>query len=102
MFTSPTRTAPSPPTRLNLGSATDKVYLELYGTGLQSAGVANFNVTMAGVTAPVLYAGPQGRHARTGSSEHSDSTRSLSVSGNVTIQLTVSGIKANPVEVTLQ
>jgi uncharacterized protein (TIGR03437 family) len=86
---------------INLGSATDKVYLELYGTGLQSAGVANIDVTVAGVDAPILYSGPQGTY------EGLDQVNiqippTLSVTGNVTIQLTAGGIRANPVEVTLQ
>lgn len=86
---------------INLGSATDKVYLELYGTGLKSAGVANVDVTVAGVDAKVLYAGPQGTYAGL-DQVNVQIPPTLSVSGNVVIQLTVGGIKANPVEVTLQ
>jgi uncharacterized protein (TIGR03437 family) len=86
---------------INLGSATDQVFLELYGTGLQSAGVANVDVTVAGVDAKVLYSGPQGTFAGL-DQVNIQIPPTLSVTGNVTIQLTAAGIRANPVEVTLQ
>ncbi len=45
---------------INMGSSTDRVYLILYGTGLDTAGTSNVTVTATGVNAPVLYAGPAG------------------------------------------
>jgi uncharacterized protein (TIGR03437 family) len=43
-----------------MGSSTDKVYLVLYGTGFDTASTSNVTVTVNGVNAPVLYAGPGG------------------------------------------
>jgi uncharacterized protein (TIGR03437 family) len=37
----------------------DQVYLLVYGTGFRAAG-GDVSATIGGITAPVLYAGPQG------------------------------------------
>lgn len=75
------------PNPINMGSATDTVYLTLFGTGLQAAGMANVKVTVGGVNAPVVYAGPQGNFAGL---------------DQVNVQLTASGVAANPVQITFQ
>jgi uncharacterized protein (TIGR03437 family) len=77
------------------------VYLTLYGTGIQAAGTSGVTATVGGATAKVLFAGPQG------SSPGLDQVNlqipaSLAGAGNTNIQLTVSGILANPVQVTIQ
>ncbi len=56
---------------ISLGSASDQVYLTLYGTGLQAAGTSGVQVTIAGTNAPVQYAGPQGGFAGLGPGKHS-------------------------------
>jgi uncharacterized protein (TIGR03437 family) len=85
---------------INMGSATDKVYLTLYATGVQAAGLANVAVTVNGVSTPVLYAGNAGY-------EGVDQVNvllpaSLAGSGTVALQLTASGISANTVQIALQ
>jgi uncharacterized protein (TIGR03437 family) len=50
------------PKPIDLGPVTDRVYLEIYGTGIRGASEVNdsVSVTMGGVSAVVSYAGPQG------------------------------------------
>ncbi len=86
---------------ISLGSSTDQVVLILYGTGIAGAGTANTKVTINGVNATVLYAGPQG------GSPGLDQVNvlipaSLSGKGNVNLQLTAGGVAANPVQITIQ
>ncbi len=88
-------------TPISLGSATDQVVLILYGTGIAGAGIANTKVTINGVNATVLYAGPQG------GSPGLDQVNvlipaSLAGKGNVNLQLTGGGVAANPVQITIQ
>jgi uncharacterized protein (TIGR03437 family) len=48
------------PVPIDLGAETDEVYLSLYGTGIrQNGGLANVRLTLGGLPAEVLYAGPQ-------------------------------------------
>ena len=86
---------------INMGSATDSVYLILFGTGLQAAGTAGVKVTAGGANATVLYAGPGGGFAGL-DQVNVLLPRSLAGKGNVNIQLSASGIAANPVQVTIQ
>jgi len=86
---------------INLGAATDQVILVLYGTGIQGAGAANTTVTINGVNAPVLYAGPAL------SSPGLDQVNiqvppSLAGKGNVNVRLIAAGVAANPVQITIQ
>jgi len=85
---------------INLGSASDQVVLELYGTGIQAAGTSNVQVTVGGTGVPVEYAG-------TSSFEGEDQVNillphSLAGAGNVAVQVTAVGIAANPVQITIQ
>lgn len=48
------------PAPMSMGSATDKVYLSFYATGVQAAGMANVSVLVNGLNCPVLYAGNGG------------------------------------------
>ncbi len=86
---------------INLGSASDRVYLEIYGTGLKGAGTANVTATIGGVSTPVLYAGPQGAFAGL-DQVNIQIPSALAGKGNVNIQLTAAGISLNPAEVTIQ
>jgi len=85
---------------LNMGSATDKVYLCFYATGVQAAGLANVAVTVNGVNAPVLYAGNGGYSGV--DQINVLLPASLAGSGTVALQLTASGIPANTVQVAIQ
>ena len=47
---------------VDFGPAGDRLYLVMYGTGLRTrSALGAVNVTIGGVNAPVLYAGPQGQ-----------------------------------------
>jgi uncharacterized protein (TIGR03437 family) len=86
---------------LSLGASGDQTYLSLFGTGLQSAGLANTTVTINGVNAPVVYVGPQG--SVPGLDQiNVQIPSSLAGKGNANVQLTAAGVLANQVEVTIQ
>ena len=87
---------------INLGNATDQVYLTLYGTGLRfRPSLDSVSVTIGGVSVPVLYAGD---------ALYYDAVDIVNVllpqelrgRGNVDIVLTVNGQAANIVRVTIQ
>jgi uncharacterized protein (TIGR03437 family) len=85
---------------INMGSATDSVYLTIYGTGIQAAGLANVAVTVNGVSTQVLYAGSAGY---TGVDQINVLLpASLAGSGTVALQVTASGIAANTVQIAIQ
>jgi uncharacterized protein (TIGR03437 family) len=85
---------------INMGAATDKVYLTIYTTGVQPAGQANVAVTVNGVNTTVLYAGAS---PYSGVDQvNVQLPASLAGSGTVTLQLTASGIAANPVQIAIQ
>ena len=85
---------------INLGSASDEFVLELYGTGIQAAGTSNVQVTVGGTSVSVQYAG---KSASTGEDQvNIILPHSLAGAGNVTVQVTASGIAANPVQITIQ
>jgi uncharacterized protein (TIGR03437 family) len=77
------------------------VYLTLYGTGIQAAGTSGVTATIGGANAKVLFAGAQGKYPGL-DQVNLQIPASLAGSGNTNIQLTVSGIPANPVQVTIQ
>jgi uncharacterized protein (TIGR03437 family) len=86
---------------IDMGAATDQVVLALFGTGIAAAGTSGVTVSVAGINAPVLYAGAQG------SFDGLDQVnitlpRSLVGMGAVSIQLTAGGIVANTTTVTIQ
>jgi uncharacterized protein (TIGR03437 family) len=85
---------------VSLGSATDKVYLSFYATGVQAAGIANVTVTVNGVNVPVLYAGNGGFMGV--DQINVQLPASLAGAGTVTVQVTASGIAANPVQIQIQ
>lgn len=86
---------------VNLGSATDKAFLSLYGTGFQAAGTAGVKVSINGSNVPVQFAGPQGGFVGLDQANVQLSA-SLAVAGTVTIQLSANGIAANAVNITVQ
>jgi len=49
---------------IDMGAATDSVFLTLFGTGLRkNTGLANVRATVGGVSVPVAFAGAQGEFA---------------------------------------
>ncbi len=88
------------PTPINMGAATDNVYLAFYTTGAAAAGMANITVTVNGVNCPVLYAGASGY---TGIDQiDCQMPHSLAGSGTVPLQVTAGTIVANTGEIVIQ
>ena len=86
---------------ISMGASTDRVYLVLFGTGLQAASTSGVTATVAGGKATVLFAGPGGGFAGL-DQVNLLLPSSLAGKGNVNIQISASGIPANPVQVTIQ
>jgi uncharacterized protein (TIGR03437 family) len=87
-------------TPINMGSATDKVYLAFYASGMDAAGISNVTVTVNGVNAQVIYAGSAGYPGV--DQVNVLLPASLAGSGTVALQLTASGIAANAVQIAIQ
>jgi uncharacterized protein (TIGR03437 family) len=89
---------------IDLGPATDQVYLILYGTGVRGHRAASNSVmaTAGGVSLPVSYAGAQNTAYPGLDQVNVLLPRSLAGKGDVTIQVTVDGQAAEPGHVTIQ
>jgi uncharacterized protein (TIGR03437 family) len=89
---------------IDLGPATDQVYLILYGTGVRGHSAASNSVmaTAGGVSLPVSYAGAQNTAYPGLDQVNVLLPRSLAGKGDVTIQVTVDGQAAEPGHVTIQ
>jgi uncharacterized protein (TIGR03437 family) len=87
------------PLPVNLGPASEQVYLELYGTGIRNA--KKVSVTVGGVSVPVLYWGAAG-FAGEDQVNIGPLPQSLAGQGSVNIMLTADGLAANTVNVTIQ
>lgn len=89
------------PSPIDMGGATDKVYLALFGTGLQAASANTAKASVAGTTVPVLYVGPQGSY--TGLDQvNIPLPPTLAGRGNVNIQFSAGGVSSNAVQITIQ
>jgi uncharacterized protein (TIGR03437 family) len=83
---------------IDLGPATDRLYLELYGTGIRGVfGQADARVKIGGADAEVLYAGWQGQFAGL-DQVNVQIPRSLAGRGLTDIVLTLNGQTANTVQ----
>ncbi|MDP9054504.1 MAG: hypothetical protein M3N93_09425 [Acidobacteriota bacterium] len=88
------------PNPIALGGG-NSTYLVLFGTGIAGAGTALTSATINGVNAPVIYAGSAGTDTGLDQVNLLIPT-TLAGKGNVNVQLTVEGIAANPVQITVQ
>lgn len=88
------------PVPIPLGSGNTTI-LRLYGTGIAGAGTALTTATINGVSATVIYAGSAGADTGLDQVDVVIPT-SLAGKGNVNLQLTVGGMVANPVQITIQ
>ena len=87
-------------TPIDLGPATDQVYLILFGTGFDAALLDTVSVTIAGQAAQATYAGPQ---ALTGLDQVNVLLpHQLAGSGNSPVELSIAGSKANTVHIAIQ
>jgi len=81
---------------LDLGPATDKIYLLLYGTGIRGRrGLSDVTLAIGGTTVPVTYAGPQNQYEGLDQINAGPLPRSLQGRGEVNVSLTVDGKAAN-------
>jgi uncharacterized protein (TIGR03437 family) len=88
-------------TPIDLGAATDQVFLLLFGTGLRErSSLANVSVKIGGADAPVSYAGEQGSAGL--DQINVAIPRSLAGRGEVEVVLTVDGQIANTVRINIQ
>ncbi|HYL73522.1 MAG TPA: hypothetical protein VEU96_04920, partial [Bryobacteraceae bacterium] len=86
-------------TPLQLGAATDTVYVVLYGTGIR--GAASVQAYVAGQTVPVLYAGAQGQFA--GLDQINISLpKSLTGTGTASVYLIADGKMSNVVSLNIK
>ncbi len=87
---------------IDLGPATDQVFLVLFGTGIRlHADLPSVRVTVGGVPAEVLYAGPQGQ--LTGLDQiNVRLPRALAGRGVVTVVLMVGELEANRVDINIK
>ena len=86
------------PAPIDLASGTDEVYLSLYGSGIQHrSGLVAVSVTIGGVSAEVLYAGPQPETPGL-DQVNVKVPKSLAGRGEVDVVLAVDGKTANTVK----
>jgi uncharacterized protein (TIGR03437 family) len=85
-------------TPIDVGTATEKVYLILYGTGIRNAN--SVTVKIQGLNAPIGYAGPQGDFPGL-DQVNVLLPKALAGSGSVGIVLTADQIIANTVYVSI-
>jgi uncharacterized protein (TIGR03437 family) len=86
---------------VNLGAATDQVYLALYGTGLRNAAAGSVTVNIQGLNAPVTYARPQPEFPGL-DQVNVLVPHPLAGSGSMSIVLTANQIVANTVYLSIQ
>lgn len=87
---------------IDLGAESDRVFLVLYGTGLRNrSALANVNLKIGGVDAPVEFAGAQGEFAGL-DQINARLPRSLLGRGEVDLILLVDGQTANTVRVNIK
>ncbi len=97
-------TASFVPVPLDLGPATDRVFLVAFGTGFRNRNdLVNVTATLGSTNLPVLYAGPQSREfAGLDQLNVGEIPRSFVGAGAVNLILRVEGKQANVVSVTIR
>jgi uncharacterized protein (TIGR03437 family) len=91
------------PAPIDLGAATDQTFLLLYGTGLRYAGgTGSVEVTINGLSMPVLYSGSQPIFVGLDQINVGPLPASLRGAGSVNVQVKVNGLPANTVSITIK
>jgi uncharacterized protein (TIGR03437 family) len=86
---------------INLGSPSEQVFLLLFATGIRAAQQSQVMLQIGGMTLTPAYAGPQGTFD--GLDQINVKLPStLKGSGDVIVQVTAAGKKANPVHITIE
>ena len=88
------------PLPISLGSSTEQVYLEMYGTGIRNAN--SVTATVGSLSVPVLFAGAAPGFAGEDQVNIGPLPDALAGKGSVNIVLTADGQAANTVNVTIQ
>jgi large repetitive protein len=83
-------------------TSTDKFYLELFGTGISNATLAQISATVNGVNVPILNSLPQSQFPGLDQVNIGPLPLSLQGKGTVNVVLTVNGTAANTVTVNFQ
>ncbi|MGI8990543.1 MAG: alkaline phosphatase family protein [Bryobacteraceae bacterium] len=86
------------PVSIDFGPDSDRLFLQLYGTGISGRTSLNtVNVSIGNVAGTVLFAGPQGQYAGLDQVNVQLPTAMLKGRGRLTVSLTVDGQAANSV-----
>ncbi|HMX26211.1 MAG TPA: carboxypeptidase regulatory-like domain-containing protein [Blastocatellia bacterium] len=86
---------------IDLGPETDRVYLVLFGTGMQMQTASSVKVSIGGQDAPVLFAGPQPQFAGL-DQINAQLPRTLLGRGEMDLIVTASGIASNTVRISIK
>jgi uncharacterized protein (TIGR03437 family) len=100
-FTPGTNGAPATPAPIKLSPATDRVFLMLYGTGIQRH-TTPVTATVGGVSVPVTYAGGQPTFVGLDQINIGPLPQSLAGQSSVGLVLTVDGVTSNTVTLSFQ
>ncbi|MFB3827327.1 MAG: hypothetical protein ACE15B_11190 [Bryobacteraceae bacterium] len=85
------------PAPLEIGPASETEVIELYGTGIRNRqALTDAQATIGGIAAPVMYAGAQAQYPGL-DQVNVQVPKALAGRGEVTLQLVVAGVAANPV-----
>jgi uncharacterized protein (TIGR03437 family) len=91
------------PTPIDLGAATDAVYLVLAGTGLRNiAGLTAITAQVGGTAVPVTYAAAQGQFAGLDQVNIGPLPRTLAGRGEVNLYVTVDANRSNTVTLNIK
>ena len=91
----------STPAPIKLSPSADRLYLVVYGTGIQRH-AGPVTATIGGIQIPVLYAAAQGSLAGLDQINLGPLPQSLAGQSSVPLMLTVDGVAANPVTLSFQ
>jgi uncharacterized protein (TIGR03437 family) len=86
---------------IDLGPAGDQVYLSLFGTGIRSAAAGQVSVQIQGISAPVIYAGPQSQFSGL-DQVNVLLPRELTGTGDASVVLTAAGSDAPTVHISVK
>ena len=91
------------PAPISLGEETERVYLNLYGTGLRNvSALSKVSAKVNGVSVPVTYAGAQGQFVGLDQVNVGPLPRTLVGAGTVNVEVAVDGYPANVVTVSIE
>lgn len=85
------------PVPIDLGPATDEVYLVLFGSGIRSAtGISNITARLGALNIPVLYIGADANYVGLDQMNLGPIPRTLTGAGLINLTITVDGKSVNP------